>query len=191
MNQNESIREQKRERRKEIRRRLRDQGPLLRAERSRMIQEKLLSCDEFRASRTVMTYVSLPTEVDTYYLNEEALKQGKRVAVPYIEPDDPTIIASELTAIECLEEGPYGICQPKSGLDRPIPLKEIDLIVVPAIAFDKSNMRLGRGKGYYDNFLANRDLSGSKTIGLAFHFQVVDHLPSDPHDRPVSRVITD
>ncbi|MFC1644167.1 5-formyltetrahydrofolate cyclo-ligase, partial [Candidatus Omnitrophota bacterium] len=148
------------------------------------------SSEEFRDSKTVMTYVSLPTEVATDYFNKEALKQGKRVAVPYVDTSNQTIIASELTAIECLEKGPFGIHHPKDGLARKIPLKEIDLIVIPAIAYDKKNMRLGRGKGYYDRFLASEE-SSSTTIGLAFHFQAVDALPACPHDRPVSRVITD
>jgi 5-formyltetrahydrofolate cyclo-ligase len=192
MNQDlNSIRERKKEIRKEQLRRLRDQGPSLREERSRKIQEKLLSSEEFRAAGTVMTYVSLPTEVNTYYFIEKALERGKRVAVPYIEPNDQTIIASELAAIENLEKGPFGIYQPREGLAGAIPLKEIDLIVVPLVAYDAKNMRLGRGKGYYDKLLANKDLSSAKTVGLAFHFQVVDSLPSNSHDRPVSRVITD
>ncbi len=185
------IREKKAEIRKEIIRRLREQDSSLKEERSRIIQEKLLSSEEFRSSKTVMTYVSLPTEVSTSYLNQEALKRGKRVAVPYIKGNSQTIIASELIAINSLEKGPYGIPQPKKDLIKAIPLKEIDLIVVPAIAYDKKNMRLGRGKGYYDKFLTEKDLSLVKTIGLAFNFQVLESLPSDPHDRPVSRVITD
>ena len=185
------IRKRKEEIRKEITRRLREQGSELRDERSRVIQEKLLSSDEFRASRTVMTYVSLPTEVDTYYFIQEALKRGKRVAVPFVEPGDPMIKACEITSIDYLEKGPFGIHQPQKSLAREIPLEEIDLVVVPAMAFDGTNMRLGRGKGYYDNFLSRRELSSSRSIGLAFHFQVVDSLPSDPHDRPVSKVITD
>ena len=189
--QGDKIRKRKEEIRKEITRRLREQDSALRDERSRIIQEKLLSSDEFRACRTVMTYVSLPTEVDTYHFIEEALKLGKRVAVPFIEPGDPTIRACELTSIDCLEKGPFGIYQPKEDLAREITLKEIELVVVPLIAFDSSNMRLGRGKGYYDNFLSKEELSSSRSIGLAFHFQAVDSLPSDPHDRPVSRVITD
>lgn len=187
----DTVREKKEEIRKEIIRRLKDQEPSLRAERSRLIQKKLLSSEAFRASKTVMTYVSLPTEVSTDYLNAEALKQGKRVAVPYTEPHNNTIIASELTAIENLEKGPFGIYRPKDGLSRRIPLKEIDLVVVPAIAYDKKNTRLGRGKGCYDKFLASERELLSKTIGLAFCFQVVESLPSTPNDIPVSRVITD
>lgn len=180
----------KREIRKEIIKRLADQDPALAKQRSKRIQEALLSSEEFQVARTVMTYVSLPTEVDTRYLNKEALKRGKRVAVPYIKGSQ-TIIASELTALECLEKGPFGIYQPKEGLNKIVASEEIDLIIVPAIAYDKENMRLGRGKGYYDKFLAKGKLSLSKTIGLAFHFQIVDCLPVGPHDRPVYRVITD
>ncbi len=185
------VRKKKEEVRKEIIRRLRDQDVSLRDQRSLKIQRELLASEEFRDSKTVMAYVSLPTEVGTFYFIKEALERGKRVAVPYVEPRNQTIIASELTAIDCLEKGPLGIYEPKDGLARTVPLKEIDLIVIPAIAYDRKNIRLGRGKGCYDRFLANDDLSSAKTIGLAFHFQVVGCLPSNHHDMPVSRVITD
>jgi len=170
---------------------LREQEPSLREERSRKIQQKLLSCEEFRASKIVMTYVSLPSEVDTTYFNKKALEQGKRVVVPYIDTANQRIIASELSSAGCLVKGPLGIYQPEDGLAGTIPLKEIDLIVVPGIAYDKRNMRLGRGKGYYDRFLANEELSSATTIGLAFRFQIVDSLSFDPHDKPVFRVLTD
>jgi len=52
-------------------------------------------------------------------------------------------------------------------------------------------MRLGRGKGYYDRFLAGKDINSAKTIGLAFKFQILDYIPNDPHDKPVHQVITD
>jgi 5-formyltetrahydrofolate cyclo-ligase len=110
---------------------------------------------------------------------------------PYIGPDSNIITAAELTSIDDVEEGPFGIKQPAKGLAKAIPLKEIDLIVVPALAYDKKNMRLGRGKGYYDNFLASEDLSSATAIGLAFRFQILNDLPAVSHDRPVTRVITE
>ena len=66
---------------------------------------------------------------------------------------------------------------------------DIDLIVVPGVAFDKKNIRLGRGHGYYDRFLSGLP-KRTKTIGLAFDFQVLEDLPQDPHDVPVSTIIT-
>ncbi len=185
------IREQKEKIRKKMIRRLRSQNSALRGKRSRQIQEKLLLTKEFKTAGTVMVYVSLPEEVDTYYFIKEALKQGKRIAVPYIEPPSQKITASELKTLECLKKGPFGIYQPEPSSKKTVALKKIDLIMVPAIAYDNNNMRLGRGKGFYDRFLSERDLSSVKTIGLAFKFQIVDSLPASPHDRPVLSVITD
>ncbi|MDD4956991.1 MAG: 5-formyltetrahydrofolate cyclo-ligase [Candidatus Omnitrophica bacterium] len=181
----------KEEIRKEMIRRLKGQAPSARDKKSLKIQKEVLASEEFKGSRTVMAYVSLPSEVGTDQFIQEAMERGKRIVVPYIGPDDQRIIASELTSVEELEKGPFGISQPGQGRFKAIPLKEIDLIVVPAIAYDKKNMRLGRGKGYYDRFLAEEGLSSANTIGVAFNFQIVDEIPSDPHDRPVQRVITD
>ena len=189
--QNNSISAKKEEIRKEIIRRLRGQDPALREERSDIVQEKLLSSGEFKGAKTVLTYVSLPEEVNTGKIITEAMKQGKRVAVPYVEPDDLRIIASEITTIDSLKKGPFGIKQPEEVHLRPIPLKEIDLVIVPAIAYDEENLRLGRGKGYYDSFLSREQMSPSKKIGLAFKFQIVKTLPKNSHDIPVDRVITD
>jgi 5-formyltetrahydrofolate cyclo-ligase len=67
---------------------------------------------------------------------------------------------------------------------KEVPLEDIDLIIVPGIAFDKKNVRLGRGHGYYDRFLCALP-NKTRTVGLAFDFQVVEHLPQDSHDIPV------
>jgi 5-formyltetrahydrofolate cyclo-ligase len=192
MNQKlDDIRRKKEEIRKEIFSKLREQDPSLWRERSRKVQEKLLSSNEYQNSKVVMAYVSLPTEVDTQEIIKETLERGKKLAVPSIDTVSQTMVATELTSIDDLAEGHFGIKEPKDGPAGAIKPEEIDLIVVPGRAFDKKNMRLGRGKGYYDKFLANKDLSSAKTIGLAFEFQVIDSLPSDPHDVPVYRVITE
>jgi 5-formyltetrahydrofolate cyclo-ligase len=184
------IRKQKEEIRREIKGILRQKSPASKQEESLNIQEELLSSEEFNSSKTVMTYVSLPNEVDTMLFIEKALERGKKVVVPRIDITDETITAVELTSINELAKGPFGVYEPKNKPARKVDLKEIDLIVVPGIAFDKENMRLGRGRGYYDRFLSDPDLSSATTIGLAYKCQKVNILPSDPHDRPVMRVIT-
>ena len=176
--------------RKEIKRRLREQGSRVRAERSLVIQDKLLSDIKFRECSIVMIYVSLPEEVDTTHFIQKALKLGKRVVVPYIQQDNDELSVSEVTSMENLEKGPFGVFQPKPGQLKSVPLEEIDLVVVPAIAFDESNMRLGRGKGFFDRFLSKRSLSNAETIGLAFDFQVLESLPYEDHDKPVDFVLT-
>ena len=182
---------QKEEIRKEMIRRLRDQRPPERQEKSLLIQKKLLSAGEFMGSKTVLAYVSLPTEVDTAHFITEALEQGKRVGVPYIKTGSASMAVSEIKTNYRLEKGPYGIYQPYEADFEAIPLKEIDLVIVPGLAYDDNNMRLGRGKAYYDSFLSGAGVSFARTIGIAFSFQKVNTLPVSPHDRPVDRVITD
>ena len=177
--------------RKETIGRLKDQDPVRREERSNKILEKLLSCDEYISAETVMTYVSMPEEVDTIRFIQKALKQGKRITVPYIETGSKEILASELTVIESLEKGPFGIYQPKAEHLKTISVKDVDLIVVPAIAYDENNMRLGRGGGYYDRFLSLAKKNECKTIGIAFNFQIFKVVPTDSHDQSVNKVITD
>ena len=159
--------------------------------KSHEIKRRLFKDRDFQAAESVMFYISLDYEVNTRGMIEEAIRSGKRVIVPYIGTDKKTITATQITNIKNLKKGPFGIYQPEKDSVKEIPLKEIDLIVVPAIAYGTDNVRLGRGKGYYDKFLASKELSSVHTIGLAFHFQIIDFLPTDPHDRPVDKVITD
>ena len=88
-----------------------------------------------------------------------------------------------------LRRGAYGILEPKKESCKPLDLSALDLVLVPGIAFDKKNHRLGRGLGYYDRFLQNLP-SHIPTIGLAFDFQVVPRLPHlQVHDAQLSHVI--
>jgi len=186
----DSVKRDKEKIRREIKEKLKGLARSSREEWSRRIQEKFISSEGFKVADVIMTYVALPTEVDTEYLIKTSLEMGKKVVVPFIDNEHHVIIASELRSISDLEKGPYDISVPKNGPIK-VCLKEIDIIVVPGIAFDKKNMRLGRGKGYYDRFLALPELSSSNTVGFAYGFQIVDHLPSDPHDKAVSAVLTE
>ncbi len=175
--------------RKEIFNRLRTQSKEERAEKSRRIRDILFQEEDFRNARCVMWYVSTEEEVDTREMIKETFKMGKKVCVPVIVKDSKRIVASEIVDLSALTKGPYGIYQPEGDSIRQVALKDIDLVVVPGVAFDACKVRLGRGHGYYDRFL--KDLpGGAKTIGLAFHFQVVEKLPRDSHDVPVSKTIT-
>ncbi|MBF0216650.1 MAG: 5-formyltetrahydrofolate cyclo-ligase [Candidatus Omnitrophica bacterium] len=177
--------------RKEMFENLRAQAPSLRGERSGKIQKKLISGEDFQKAKTVMSYVAMATEVDTGYINAMTLEMGKRLVVPFIESESQTIVASELRSLDNLVRGPLGIYVPKDGLDSKVTVEEIDIILVPGIAFDRNNVRLGRGKGYYDRFLAGVSLFFPKTIGLAFQFQIVDTIPADTHDIKLSTVVSD
>jgi 5-formyltetrahydrofolate cyclo-ligase len=173
--------------RKEILGSLRRQTKEEAFEKSVIIKKKLFSLPEFEKAGYVMFYASKADEVKTDNMIDEALGMGKRVVLPYCAAGE-NIVPREITGREDLEKGIYGIYQPKRR-DTEVPLEKIDLVITPGVAFDRHNRRLGRGKGYYDKFLEKLP-RGKKTIGLAFDFQIVEDLPEDPHDVPVSKVIT-
>jgi len=170
---------------------LKNQKEEIRRKKSRLIQERLFKTPEFKAAKTVMLYCSFDGEVETVDMMKQAKKMGKDVAVPVTVRTEKKIIPSLVENIEEeLTDGPYGIKQPKKESQRLVAHDRLDLVVVPGVAFDRRNNRLGRGEGYYDRFLKLLP-STTPTIGLAFDFQLVDTLPElEAHDMPVSLVLT-
>ena len=176
--------------RKEIKHKFKRYSALEKSKKSDIIRIELFNEEEFKKAKVVMFYVSLKDEVNTYLMIDEALKAGKRVCVPVILKEEKRLIAGEIhNRLEDLESQHFGIYQPRQDRVREVPLDDINLVVVPGVAFDKKNIRLGRGHGYYDRFLSGLP-NTTKAIGLAFDFQVLEDLPQDPHDIPVWRIIT-
>jgi len=156
--------------------------------KSAIIKKKLFSLPEFKKAKLVMFYASRQNEVDTHRMIDEALGAGKKVALPRCA-GQKTFVAKEISNRHTdLEKGAYGIYEPRKEAPE-VDAGRIGLVVVPGVAFDIKNERLGRGKGYYDRFLKKLP-RGKTTIGLAFDFQIVKDLPKDAHDIPVSKVIT-
>ena len=173
-----------------IRQKIKSYSELEKSEKSAIIKARLFNEEEFKKAKIVMFYVSLKDEVNTLSMIDEAVRAGKKVCVPVILKEEKRLIAGEIrNRSEDLERQHFGIYQPMEGHVKEVPLENIDLVIVPGVAFDKSNMRLGRGHGYYDRFLSGIPNS-AKTIGLAFDFQVVEDLPKDSHDIPVWKTIT-
>lgn len=161
-----------------------------RVAKSRIIFDKLLKLPEFRKALTILFYFPFDGEVNTVEMIKQAQKLGKRIGLPRIMKGKKRIIPAIVHSVEeDLEPGPYGIKQPKRGRLQALDVQTLDMVVVPGVAFDKCNNRLGRGGGYYDRFLKSLS-SFTPTVGLAFDFQIVDYLPQQKeHDIPVSRVL--
>jgi len=175
--------------RKVIKEKIKTYSDLEKFRKSDIIKSKLFNGEEFKKSKVVMFYVSLKDEVSTFSMIDEAIMAGKRVCVPVIFKNEKRLIAGEIQDREKdLEKQHFGIYQPKEGRVQEVPFDDIDLVIVPGMAFDKDNVRLGRGHGYYDRFLCALPKK-TKTIGLAFDFQLVDKLPKDSHDIPVWKTI--
>ncbi|VAX37495.1 5-formyltetrahydrofolate cyclo-ligase [hydrothermal vent metagenome] len=157
--------------------------------KSKVIQEKLFKLPEFYKSATIFFYASFGEEVETFEMMKQAKVLGKKIGLPKIARNKNFFIPAFVEYLDHdLEDGPFGIKQPKEGCTQ-MSLEDIDLAVVPGVAFDKTNNRLGRGGGYYDRFLKQLP-KDTPTIGLAFDFQVVDTLLQEEHDISVSCVIT-
>ncbi|NTV30270.1 MAG: 5-formyltetrahydrofolate cyclo-ligase [Candidatus Omnitrophica bacterium] len=158
--------------------------------KSRVIGEKLLALPVFQKAKTILLYASIRGEVDTFAVIKAALALGKRVALPVVMKEQSRIIPVAVSSVRQLRKGAYGILEPDARGTGEVPLQEIDLVVVPGVVFDTSNNRLGRGAGYYDRLLAKLPPQ-TPTVGLAFDCQIVDVIPGlEPHDRPVTQVLS-
>ncbi len=158
-----------------------------RAEKNQRIQEKFLTHSAIKQAKSVFLYLSFGSEVDTIPLFEELLGRGIRVSVPRCHRSTKEMEAVEITDLSQVKPGSYDILEPDPDL-TPLSPSEIDVVVVPALAFDKEGFRLGYGGGYYDRFLA--DFTGT-TIGLAFSDCITERLPGEEFDRPVDVVLTE
>jgi len=171
----------------ELRKILREQRNSLtnKNEKSRLIIQNILSSPAFQKASVVLLYRSAKGEVDTDELWQLCRKQGKNCVFP------KCISKTEMIAVSAENEedfslSKFGILEPKS--DVAFPKEQIDCILVPALAFDQNNYRMGYGGGYYDRYLA--DYQGD-TVGLCFSELLVTSVLPNEWDIPVSLVATE
>ena len=160
-----------------------------RGEKSRKACSHLVSMSQFQNATTIMMYLSLPYEADTSEAILHAWQLGKIVAVPKISWEQRHMIPVKINSLETgLSTGASGLRDPIAGV--PVPFEEIDLVVTPALGFDRQGNRLGRGGSYYDRFFANAELKATR-CGFAFAEQLIDSIPVTEHDQPVDSLVTD
>lgn len=151
---------------------------------SKSITEKV--CPILKNSSTVMVYLSAFNEPDTTDIIKYLEYNKIKTVVPMSNTDTHTMSLSYISDLDELQRGAYKILEPMSPVEANP--NDIDVVLVPGIAFSKTGDRLGFGKGYYDKFLA--DFTGSK-IGICYDFQVLDDIPSFPHDIKMDAIITE
>ena len=149
---------------------------------SRPITELIEANKQYHEAPIVMLYHPLWDEVDVRPLFDRALASGKRVILPTVKGDD--IIPVEITSDTQWVVGDFDILEPVASPYQ----GAIDLIVIPGVAFDLSLNRLGRGKGYYDRFLAHHP--NTYRLGVCFKFQIVPEVPTESFDLPMHELIT-
>ena len=175
--------------RSELQKRLLKISAERRAEKSRRACQNLISTPQFQSALSVVMYLSLPHEVDTSEAILHAWQFGKTVAVPKISWQQRHMIAVQINSLETgFSTSASGLRNPITGV--PMPFEEIDLVVTPALAFDRNGNRLGRGGSYYDRFFSNDGLKASK-CGFAFAEQLVESVPATSTDVTVDFLVTD
>lgn len=156
--------------------------PEQRISKSALIVKEILSLEAVKSAKVVALYASLPDEV----MSGEAidtLATQKRVVLPRVAGDDMDFYPYDPTVMEI---GSFGISEPQTEVA--IDPSEIDVIIVPGVAFTLSGVRCGRGKGYYDKYLSRNGFRAIK-IGVCYKEQLAEKIPSEPHDILMDSVI--
>lgn len=150
------------------------------------IADKLLKSDLYKSAKTVFVYVSIGSEVETLGLIDRMIADGKAVAVPLCDTKSHTMKSVLIKSRADLKRGAYNIPEP-DDISNVIDKSEIDLCIVPALAFDRHGMRLGYGAGFYDRFLQGFD---GISVGIAFDECIAESLPHDEFDVAVDVIIS-
>lgn len=172
--------------RSKILKRLKTQKEEDRNRKSKLIGDKLLRNKVFKKAKIVMFYIAFGGEVNTEEMIREAIKLGKLICVPIFRKDKEIMQPAIFEDHAKLKKGPYGVLEPVT--ETLIEPPDLDLIVVPGLAFDKGGNRLGRGKGCYDRFLSTLS-DDTPSIGLAFDFQILPLIPTTSNDVSVKKII--
>ncbi|MCK5913891.1 MAG: 5-formyltetrahydrofolate cyclo-ligase [Desulfuromusa sp.] len=153
---------------------------------SQQAQRQLIDSECFDQAKTLALYSSIYNEVATKEIFAAARELNKRIFYPRVIDDELEFI--EVHAVNELWPGTFGVAEPVSGMK--IPAFELDLIVVPGVAFDLRGHRLGYGRGFYDRQLTGRPV-GTIAVGLCFEMQLSDSLPTEDHDQALDFIATE
>ena len=157
---------------------------------SKRIAEFVISAPWYVNAKTLMLYLPIKNEADTSYIMSHALQNGKTVALPITNHADFSLSCACITSSDDLTDGVFNTKEPDAAKAKPILPSEIDLVIVPALAFDRCGFRVGYGKGCYDRFLPSVRPDCVKA-GINYSFAIVDKIEASPHDVRMDYIITE
>jgi 5-formyltetrahydrofolate cyclo-ligase len=141
---------------------------------------------EYVKAQSIAAFSSTQNEVDTLSILEGSLKLGKKLYLPKVSKDRSQISFHEVKNLKGLTPGAFGILEPPPS--HPAKVEDLDLVLLPGLAFDLQGGRLGFGKGFYDRLLPSLKKS-ALTVGLCYSFQVIDRVPVAGDDAPVKALL--
>lgn len=154
--------------------------------KSDIIYNKLFELKEINSAKTVMVYISSFNEVRTDKIIKKLLDGGKKVCAPITDKKTKTIRAYYFDSTDDFVKGAYGILEPPRIFAADV--SQIDVAIIPGVAFDKCGNRMGFGEGYYDRFLSQ--FKGTK-IGIGYKFQCEYNIECDEYDIPMDYIINE
>jgi 5-formyltetrahydrofolate cyclo-ligase len=162
-------------------------------ELSKTICDRFMALPDYAAAKTVLFYIDVRAEVRTRHSFPAALASGKTIIVPWCN-DRGELELFRLEDMSELAIGMYKILEPKPELrtliEKHVRPEELDLVMVPGVAFDRRGARMGHGKGYYDKLLQHARLD-APLVALAFECQLFPEIPVAPHDIFMDRILTE
>ncbi len=182
------LHKEKQQLRMQMREIIRQITPNERKQYSRMITNKILNLPEYSNSHVIMAFLSMDVEYDTTELINKAIESGKIVCAPKVDWDSWSMQPVKIANSEDVIIDSHNLKEPKG--DEQISANEIDLILVPGLAFDVRGHRLGRGGGFYDTFLSRADVKRAIKLAPTFDCQILPSLPIGNKDMSVDIIIT-
>ena len=150
-------------------------------------EARLLTLPELRTARTILLFYSFGSEIPTAVLSRRLLKRGLRVLLPFVT-GEASMEAAEVRPKDSLEQTDYG---PKEPAHRvAVDPAEVDVVVTPGLAFDRTGGRLGYGGGHYDRYLTRLHPNALR-VGIGFAAQLVAEVPTEETDQRVDVIVTD
>ncbi len=153
------------------------------------IADHLCSWPVYQNAKKIMLYLAMPDEPHLERIIAHALAADKTVCVPHMRETRGLMDAAIISNLDDLVVGQFNLLVPNPNTLRLLEPSELDLIIVPGVAFAKDGRRLGMGAGYYDRFVPKAN--NAELIGAAWSAQILDSVPTDPHDRLVNYLLTE
>lgn len=171
-------------------------APLERERFAEHITAQLLTMPAYARAQTVMGYMSFGSEFDTASFVLQVLNAGKRLVLPRVDKLARRLVPHQIEDLRDLETGVWGIREPRIGSPL-VSLNEIDFLLMPGVAFDRTGNRLGYGAGFYDRLLADAAVTiqpqtpAATRVAAVFSLQVVDIVPTTENDQRVDFIMTE
>jgi 5-formyltetrahydrofolate cyclo-ligase len=183
-----AIADAKRAMRAELRERRQFQSQSARDAAAQGIRDQLDALVERLGARSISCFLSIPTEPGTREFVAGAVERGIRVLLP-ITRADGLLDWSVATRDGDIAEGMFGLPEPVGEVLGPIAVNDVDLLIIPAAAVDRGGMRLGWGRGFFDKTIGSMEKC-PPVYAVVFDSEVVDEVPRDIHDQPVTGIVT-